>query len=103
MSGRDLRRARKALMLAAGLAVILSLAGCGRKGALDPPPSAALPPAPAATAGGSASAAPGSAAAASPQPGTSQDHAARTGFDSAGNPVAAPGQNKPFPLDFLLR
>ena len=32
--------------LAAALLVPLALAGCGRKGALDPPPSAATPPPP---------------------------------------------------------
>lgn len=33
-------------MLAAALFALLALAGCGRKGPLDPPPSAATPPPP---------------------------------------------------------
>jgi len=41
-------RERSALRLAAfaALAAALALGGCGRKGALDPPPSAAIAPAP---------------------------------------------------------
>jgi len=102
-SGIGTRRAGQALALAAGLLVVASLAGCGRKGPLDPPPSAALPPAPAATAPATAAAAPGSTAAASPQPGTPHDRVVRSGFDAAGNPVAAAGEKKPFILDFLLQ
>jgi hypothetical protein len=33
----------------------------------------------------------------------SRDLAAKNGFDAQGNPVAAPGQKKDFPLDFLLQ
>jgi predicted small lipoprotein YifL len=38
------RRLGLPFALAAMLALSLALAGCGRKGPLDPPPSAALPP-----------------------------------------------------------
>jgi hypothetical protein len=34
---------------------------------------------------------------------TPQETAARTGFDAHGNPVAAPGQKRPFILDPLLQ
>ncbi len=34
---------------------------------------------------------------------TPQETAAKTGFDAQGNPVAAPGQKKPFILDPLLQ
>jgi predicted small lipoprotein YifL len=39
-------RLRVACALAVALAAALSLAGCGRKGPLDPPPSAAIPSTP---------------------------------------------------------
>jgi predicted small lipoprotein YifL len=42
-------RLRVACALAVAFAAALSLAACGRKGPLDPPPSAALPSAPPAT------------------------------------------------------
>jgi hypothetical protein len=34
--------------------------------------------------------------------GSPQEMAAKTGFDTHGNPVAAPGRERPFFLDFLL-
>ncbi len=91
------------------LAAAVSLAGCGRKGGLDLPPSdTATPPAPTATApsttlmpttsffSGESSSAAQSAAAA-------QANATKNGFDSQGNPVAPPAQQKTFILDFLLK
>jgi predicted small lipoprotein YifL len=62
------------------LALALGLAGCGRKGALDPPPSATL-----------AQPAPG-------QPTRPDAH-----VDAQGHPVAPPAtQKRPFILDWLL-
>jgi predicted small lipoprotein YifL len=63
------------------MAAALALAGCGRKGALDPPPSAAL-------------AQPGQPG----QPGQPDQH-----FDEDGRPVAPPAKGKqPFFLDWLV-
>ena len=102
---------------ALGSIVILGLAGCGRKGGLDPPPSAALPlsppaaaqaapaPAPAASAEAlpaSNAQAPVGMASIAPAAPPGQDPA-KTGFDNEGNPVAGPGQKKSFFLDFLLQ
>jgi hypothetical protein len=39
----------------------------------------------------------------SPVPGSAQDTALKNGFDSQGNPVATPGQKRPFLLDPLLQ
>lgn len=50
-------RLRAARVLAFALILPLALAACGRKGALDPPPSAAIPP-PAQSAPGAPGAAP---------------------------------------------
>jgi len=75
------------------LAAALGLTGCGRKGPLDPPPSAALTQ-------------PGQAA--TPEPALGANPMARapqTGpraFDSTGRPVAPKGAKKPLPLDWLL-
>jgi predicted small lipoprotein YifL len=77
----------------AGLAA-LGLAGCGRAGPLEPPPGPAAGPAPAAQLTGPDG---------TPIPGSAQDAALKTGFDQNGNPVAPPGQKKPFILDPLLQ
>ena len=76
----------------AAAAGVLLLAGCGRVGPLQ------LPPGPATPATGAQASATGK-----PVPGSSQDTAAATGFDSRGNPVAAPGAYKSFILDPLLK
>jgi predicted small lipoprotein YifL len=70
----------------------LALAGCGRVGPLEQPPG----PAPAAT---SQRTSPDG----TPAPGSPQDAAMRNGFDTQGNPVAAPGQKRSFILDPLLQ
>jgi predicted small lipoprotein YifL len=81
-------------------ATAVVLAGCGRAGPLDPPPSALGPaPAPAAA----VSPAPMASADPTAAHAASRDLAAKNGFDAQGNPVAAPGQKKDFPLDFLLQ
>ncbi|MBO0752477.1 MAG: lipoprotein [Bradyrhizobiaceae bacterium] len=89
------------MALAAALTAALGLAACGRKGPLDPPPSASLPQAPTtytsrpglgeerygvAAAGGGAQAAPAPRAAPAP----------------AAAAPAPPPQEKTFFLDFLL-
>jgi predicted small lipoprotein YifL len=87
------------LALAASLAATLALAGCGREGPLDPPPSAIAPqPAPAAL----ASPPPASTDPNAP-PVVSPAAAMKNGFDAKGNPVAAASPRKDFPLDFLLQ
>ena len=108
-----LSRLKFPVAIAAGLIIIVSLAGCGRKSGLDPPPSAALPPAPASAqqAATSAPAPAESAAVASAQtPGVVPSLAPpphgdpqKEGFDAQGNPVAGLGQKRSFPLDFLLQ
>jgi predicted small lipoprotein YifL len=80
--------------LAAVLTGALGLAACGRKGPLDPPPSAALPqsPAPADT----------------PRPGLGEEHygtppgGAPAAAAAAPAPGATPPTQKTFFLDFLL-
>jgi|HubBroStandDraft_6_1064221.scaffolds.fasta_scaffold1928351_1 predicted small lipoprotein YifL len=70
------------------LAFALGLSGCGRKGGLDPPPSAAIEPPPAtAQSGAGAEQAPG---------------AAQPGFAPDGRSVSAPGAKKRLPIDILL-
>jgi predicted small lipoprotein YifL len=91
------------------LVLALGLAGCGRKGPLDPPPGAAAPAQsqtaqtaqPARTGGLSAFRSPRS-----PQPG--QRAAAKpaetteAGFDENGNPIPGAARKQRFFLDFLL-
>lgn len=81
--------------VAAAFVAALALAGCGRAGPLEPPPG---PAAPTPTASSHLRSPDGS-----PAPGSPEDTAAKTGFDSEGNPVAAPGPKKPFILDPLLQ
>jgi len=83
-------------------AAAVGLAGCGRSGPplLPPGPAvetaptvqAAPPTAPSAALGGPDATGP-----------TAQETAQKNGFDANGNPVAARGQPKSFPLDFLLQ
>jgi predicted small lipoprotein YifL len=81
---------RLAALISLGF-VALGLAGCGRAGPLEPPPGpAAVPSAQLTQPDGS------------PAPGSPQDTAVKSGFDSAGNPVAT-GQKRSFILDPLLR
>jgi predicted small lipoprotein YifL len=83
-------RVRLAALISLGF-VALGLAGCGRAGPLEPPPGpAAVPSAQLTQPDGS------------PAPGSPQDTAVKSGFDSAGNPVAT-GQKRSFILDPLLR
>jgi hypothetical protein len=101
----------RALALAFVVVASLALSACGRNGAPELPPGPAVPAVPSAANGVPAAppvaAAPSevpAAAGAPPNPAaTSQAVAEKTGFDSEGNPVAAPGQKRPFLLDPLLR
>jgi hypothetical protein len=104
LAHKRLRLGLAALTLCAAAFV---LAGCGRSGPPEPPPSGsgglgwAFPP----SLGLAPPAQPGDAApnpsAAGVAPG--QATASRTGFDANGNPVAPTSQKKSFLLDPILR
>jgi predicted small lipoprotein YifL len=81
-------------LAALGIAA-LALAGCGRVGPLEQPPGPAL----AAPATSSQLRSPDG----TPAPGSAEDTAAKTGFDSQGNPVATPSTKRSFILDPLLQ
>ena len=72
---------RNLLRIAAigALVAAIGLAGCGRKGGLDPPPSGAITTQDPAVAGG-------------PEPGIGSD----------GRPLAPRGANRPTPIDWLI-
>ncbi len=94
MAGR-----RLSFGLVLGVAALL-LAACGRKGELEMPPGPATQPPVAA-----APALPSSFMPSSGAPMTQQQEdaaAAKNGFDSHGNPVAAPPTKKSFILDPIL-
>jgi predicted small lipoprotein YifL len=104
------------LALAAAVVAALGLAGCGRKGPLDLPPSDTAAPAatgapgtsnaaPAASVFSTSSFLPGasSSSQAPAAPDTAQDTAAKIGFDAQGNPVAPAGPKKSFFLDPILQ
>ena len=81
------------LALVAAMTAALGLAGCGRKGPLDPPPSAGITPPPAYA----------------PRPSLGEENygpvppAERPRTAAAAPPApTAPPQPKTFPLDFLL-
>jgi predicted small lipoprotein YifL len=80
--------------LSAVLACVLALSACGRAGPLEPPPGPAAVPAAHAQL---------TQPDGSPAPGSAQDTAAKSGFDTQGNPVATPSQKRSFILDPLLR
>jgi predicted small lipoprotein YifL len=79
------------LALALSLIAALGLSGCGRAGPLEKPPGPATPTTQFSKPDGK------------PAPGSAEDTAVRTGFDSHGNPVATPGQKKSFILDPILQ
>ena len=93
----EFRRPLSRLAVAAAMAALLVLGGCGRKGPLDPPPGASVAGEPAPQSGGgllTPMAAPiGSAGKAS----SSEDALGRDG-----RPVAPKGPNRPIILDGLL-
>jgi predicted small lipoprotein YifL len=88
--------AARALAVGVSLIGALALSACGRAGPLE------LPPGPAAAAAPAPSAQLASPDG-SPVPGSAEDPAMKTGFDTRGNPVATPGLKRPFILDPLLQ
>jgi predicted small lipoprotein YifL len=89
------RRFGSRLVIAAAGMAVLALTGCGRNGPLELPPGpATLAP----TASTQLTTPDGK-----PIPGSQQDTAMKTGFDSQGRPVAAQGEKKSFILDPLLQ
>jgi predicted small lipoprotein YifL len=84
---------RAALRLAAfaALAAALALGGCGRKGPLDPPPSAAIAPAPDTPSLGDAN-----------DPNMTGFLRAPSATRSAPPPAPAPAEKRNFILDFLV-
>lgn len=94
-------RLKVGVALAAAVAAALSLAACGRKGELEMPPGPATQPPVAAAPASPSSFMPSYGAPATQQ---QQDAAAvKNGFDSRGNPVAAPSGRKSFILDPILQ
>jgi predicted small lipoprotein YifL len=89
------------LLMAAAVAA-LGLSACGRTGPLELPPGPAAQPPAAAEPPASPSFFP-SASAAPATPPPENAAAYKNGFDAAGNPVAGPGQKRPFVLDPLLQ
>jgi predicted small lipoprotein YifL len=90
--------------LAAAVAAALSLAACGRKGELEMPPGPATQPPVAAAPVSPSSFMPNYGTSAAPMTQQQQDAAAvKSGFDSHGNPVAAPSTKKSFILDPILQ
>jgi len=74
------------------------LSACGRAGPLEPPPGPATAPVPNAQASSQVRQPD------TPLPGVAEDAAAqKSGFDAQGNPVATPGQKRPFFLDPILQ
>jgi predicted small lipoprotein YifL len=94
-----LDRLSVALALPVFVVAALTLAACGRNGPPLPPPDST--PAPTTDATPPAGPSPtGAVAGTGP---TAQQTAQKNGFDTAGNPVAPPGQKKSFLLDPLLQ
>ena len=86
----------RGLALAAVVLTTLGLAGCGRKGNLDPPPSAALPASPQSTVQRSSLGEDSQA----PIPANGERPSSRHQGEAA--PATSSPQNKTFFLDFLL-
>ena len=100
---RPLARYRLSFGLVLAVAA-LSLAACGRKGELEMPPGPATQPPVAAAPPSSSSFMPSYGSAGAPTTQQQEDAAAvKNGFDSRGNPVAAPSTRKSFILDPILR
>ncbi|MGN6571681.1 MAG: LPS translocon maturation chaperone LptM [Pseudolabrys sp.] len=93
----EFRRPLSRLAVAAAMAALLVLGGCGRKGPLDPPPGASVAGEPAPQTGGGLLT-PMSAPIGS-HGGTSSAPAA---IGADGRPVAPKGPDRPFVLDGLL-
>ena len=98
---RSLARYRLSFGLVLAVAA-LSLAACGRKGELEMPPGPATQP-PVAAAPVSPTGFMPNYAGAPPTQQQEDAAAVKNGFDSRGNPVAAPSTKKSFILDPILR
>ena len=75
------------------LAATFAVAGCGRRGPLDPPPGAAVSQPAQAT---------GQSQRGFNPMATSEAPAAPAAFDSEGRPVASKGVKRPLPMDWLI-
>jgi predicted small lipoprotein YifL len=94
--------------LSFGLVLVVAafaLAACGRKGPLEMPPGPATQPPVAAAPGSPTSFLPNSGSPGTQMTQQQQEDAAavKNGFDSHGNPVAAPSTKKSFILDPILQ
>jgi predicted small lipoprotein YifL len=89
----EFHRPIKGLAVAAAMAALLVLGGCGRKGPLDPPPGASNAVEPQANGGLIAPIA---------APIGSRSSSGEPGVDSNGKPIASKGQDRPFVLDPML-
>jgi len=99
-----LARYRLSLGFLLAAAAALALAGCGRKGDLELPPGPATQPPVAAAPLSPSSFLPAYGTPGAPTTQQQEDAAAvKSGFDSHGNPVAAPGVKKSFILDPILQ
>jgi predicted small lipoprotein YifL len=98
------RHLRHGLALAVAVAAALSLAACGRKGGLELPPGPETQPPVAAAPTSPSGFLPSTSTAQSAQTQQQDDALAqRSGFDTRGRPVAAPGPSRPFILDPILQ
>jgi predicted small lipoprotein YifL len=96
--------ARYRLSVGVALAAALSLAACGRKGELELPPGPATQPPIAAAPASPTSFMPSYGSPGAPATQQQEDATAvKNGFDSRGNPVAAPATKKSFILDPILQ
>jgi predicted small lipoprotein YifL len=101
---RPLARYRLSLGFLLFAAAALALAACGRKGDLEMPPGPATQPPVAAAPVSPSSFLPAYGTPGAPETQQQQDAAAiKSGFDSRGNPVAAPSAKKSFILDPILQ
>jgi predicted small lipoprotein YifL len=96
---------RHILILGAAMAA-LAVAGCGRKGPLDPPPSASAVPQDQQQSqqqGQQASGLPSFSASQPPEPASQQTVlGGRAGIDSSGAAIAPVGEKRRIPLDVLI-
>jgi predicted small lipoprotein YifL len=100
---RPLARYRLSFGLVLAVAA-LSLAACGRKGELEMPPGPATQPPVAAAPVSPSAFMPSYGGSGAPTTQQQEDAAAvKNGFDSHGNPVAAPSTKKSFILDPILQ
>jgi predicted small lipoprotein YifL len=101
---RPLARYRLRLGFLVVAVAALALAACGRKGDLEMPPGPATQPPVAAVPASPSGFLPAYGTPGAPTTQQQEDAAAiKSGFDSRGNPVAAPSAKKSFILDPILQ